>query len=1057
VTIELALLSRATCRGEEITRPRMRSLFAVLADELRVGGSTSRLVEALWPEEQPANPAKALQVLVSHARARFGSDIIASTPVGYRLGLAAEQVDSSAVALRAAESARYARAGDHAAALEHAEAGLALWGGPASWDAAGDDPLSALRAACASPYRSLARARALALARLGRSAEAVEPLAETAREFPRDEEVLVELLRCESATVGPAVALARYDRYRRALRDELGSDPGPALQDLYRELLAHDAPPVRRGVPHEPNALLGRDDDIVALAQLLRSSRVTSIIGAGGLGKTRLAHTLSRRAEQRVVHFVELAGVADDDGVAHQVASALDIGESGFGPAGRVAVPKDALAGIASALGGGPALLVLDNCEHVVRGAAELVRVLVATCPDLRVLTTSRAPLGLSSESAYLLPELSLPTAVELFTQRAKAARSDVDLPAAAVAALCGHLDGLPLAVELAAARVRVMSVAEIARGLDDRFTLLRGGPRDAPARHRTLAAVIEWSWELLDAAGQAAMRALSIFPGGFTAAAARHVLGGDALAVVEQLVDQSLLKATDTEAGVRFRMLETVREFSTARRDHRETARVTGRFLAWVREFGAAHHGSVFGPDLVAAVTRIRAEQDNLVQALRLGIAAADGATVAAATAVLGGLWSVEANFARLPTLTGEPARLLSHFRPPPDAVEVTRTAAMLTAMSAYIVGGTGAARSLFTLHRLPPATPDTVPTATAVVLLAVTGPNPSALPELCDSDEPLVAGIANAIASYALENVNDLDGALAAARRMLAVFADREMPSVRASAESRVGELYLRVGRGEEARRHLGASLTMVTEIGAWTSAVRVRWAMVLADLQRGAVDEAERGLESALRDGGDETMGIPLFDLAVHAEILLARGDVDAGLAQWRRVAARLRDIEHAGGDQPGLVLWVREAYSVTVVAHAQHGRLDLVDEIARELPATLAAMLTDSLATSTAMFTDLPICGVLLLAVAVREIDRGRRAGDAAVTRSAVRMIALAECFCYTRGLQPTMSAERVRALAEHADGPAYADAVSSYAGLDQEGLRAAALASLRGPVSEPGRA
>src|SRR4029453_16418031 len=220
----------------------------------------------------------------------------------------------------------------------------------------------------------------------------------------------------------------------------------------------------------------------------------------------------------------------------------------------------------------GPALLVLDNCEHVLRGAAELVRALVSMTRDLRVLTTSRAPLGLSSESVYLLPQLSLPIAVELFQQRAGGARPGADLPAEVVEDVCRHLDGLPLAVELAAARVRVMPVAEIARRLEDRFGLLRGGARDAPERHQTLQAVVDWSWNLLHPAGQAARRAVSVFPAGFTADAAVRVLGHGGASgvapVLEELVDQSLLQVADTPAGARFRMLETVREFSTAQRE---------------------------------------------------------------------------------------------------------------------------------------------------------------------------------------------------------------------------------------------------------------------------------------------------------------------------------------------------------------------------------------------------------------------------------------------------------------------------------------------------------
>ena len=586
------------------------------------------------------------------------------------------------------------------------------------------DPLSALRAERASAYRSLLRARALALSRLGRRAEAIEPLSELIREHPRDEEVLAELLRCEAAALGPSAALARYDAYRRALRDELGSDPGAALQTVHQQLLRGDPPVVRHGIPHEPNPLLGRDDDIAAVANLMRTSRVTSIVGAGGLGKTRLAHALGRQAEQRVVHFVPLAGVRTDGDVVGEVASVLGVGEPARSPVGRPAIPTDVLTGIVNALGPGPALLVLDNCEHVVNGAAELVHALVSMSKDLRVLTTSRAPLGLSSESVYLLPELSLPTAVELFNQRARAARPGVALPTDVVQEVCAHLDGLPLAVELAAARVRVMSVADIARHLDDRFALLRGGARDAPRRHHTLHAVIDWSWNLLEPAGQSAMRALSVFPAGFTAEAARHLLGhDDAAQVLEQLVGQSLLKVSDTSSGTRFRMLETVREFSTTRREEAgETDSVTDRFLAWARDFGVAHHESVFGTDLVSSVERIRAEQDNLMQALRHGLDRRDGATVAATSAVLRGLWAVDSNQARMAPLADDAAWVLSHYRPEPELVETTRTAAVLATVDAFFIRGAWAMRSLVTLRRLPPAPPDTLTRAMEIVLRALT-----------------------------------------------------------------------------------------------------------------------------------------------------------------------------------------------------------------------------------------------------------------------------------------------------------------------------------------------
>ncbi|HEY6596643.1 MAG TPA: hypothetical protein VI011_21445, partial [Asanoa sp.] len=340
---------------------------------------------------------------------------------------------------------------------------------------------------------------------------------------------------------------------------------------------------------------------------------------------------------------------------------------------------------------------------------AELVRVLVAMSADLRVLTTSRAPLELSSESVYLLPELGLETAVELFGQRARAARRGVDLPAGAVEEVCRHLDGLPLAVELAAARVRVMSVAEIARRLDDRFALLRGGLRDAPERHHTLRAVVDWSWNLLAPSGQGAMRALSIFPGGFTADAAQRVFGDDLTAdVLEDLVGQSLLKVVETPSGTRFRMLETVREFSAAQREATgETDRVTGALLVWARDFGRTRYHTLFDTDPFPAAAVVRAEQDNLTLALRLALARDDAATVAATSAALAALWTVETNYPRLVTLAAQTEPTLSHFRPPPDLTGAVRAAATLYALNSFMIQGPRAMRSVVILRRLPPDRP--------------------------------------------------------------------------------------------------------------------------------------------------------------------------------------------------------------------------------------------------------------------------------------------------------------------------------------------------------------
>ncbi len=1079
--VELVLLRRVTFRGREIAGVRLGGLLALLAEDLRAGCSTAKLVDGLWPDSQPEHPTRALQVLVSRARAQLGADVIASTPTGYRLTLREEQVDAAAVLACTSAAARYARSGDHAGVLTQVDAGLALWDAAPSGQAEYGDPVAELRAARASTYRTLVRARALALARLGRHAEAAEALRELIRENPRDEEVLAQLLLCEAATLGPSAALARYDAYRRGLREQLGSDPGPQLQRVHQQLLERERPVVRRGVLHEPNTLLGRDGDVAAVIELLRTSRVVSIIGAGGLGKTRMAHAVAREAQQRVVHLVALAAVSTDADVVGEVASVLGVGERGRAPVGQRAAAADAVTGIIAALGPGPALLVLDNCEHVVRGVTELVRDLVARSEDVRVLTTSRAPLGLSSESVYPLPQLSPATSAELFRQRANAARPGVELPADVVRELCGRLDGLPLAVELAAARVRVMSVAEIARRLDDRFTLLRGAAPDAPERHRTLHAVIDWSWNLLAADGQAAMRALSIFPGGFTSDAAQHLLGADdvdVLQVLEHLVGQSLLQAADAGSGTRFRMLETVREFGAARRrEAGEDDRVTSRFLAWARDFGLAHHESLFGPDLVTSAARTRDEQENLLLALRLGLEREDGASVAAACAVLGGLWMFEADFARMASLTGQSAGPLSHMRPEPGFVEVARTAAVLAAVSALILQQPAAARALVTLRRLPPAPPDAPARATAVVLATLAearGEQLPALQLLCESDEPLLAAMANTVAGFVWQSVNDPDSALKAARRTLAALEGyhRQFPWFRVVTHSRIGELCLELGRGDEAHEHFAATLAALDELPGLnafetgSSAARVRSAMVLANLQRNAIDEAEQWLELTLREDGGEGAGLPMFDAAARAEILLARGETEDGLRLWRQAADALRDpgSRARGGELSQTRLWTLEVEAMAVIAHARHGRLALVGALAGRLPRAASQLIADTVGGSPMSYEDFPICGTMLLALAVLDLDRGRRTGDASATGSGARMVALAERFRFNRGFQPTMSAAGIRRLAEQADRPAYTEAVSAYAGLDADGLRAAASAAVRardqfteplaGPLTEP---
>ncbi|MFI0779533.1 ATP-binding protein [Streptomyces sp. NPDC021212] len=1036
MTIDLTLLPRVAYRGREVTAPRLRALLALLAGDLRTGCGTERLVSGLWPDALPERPGKAVQVLVSRARAQLGADVIASTPTGYRLALAEAQVDSSALLLHAAASADRARAGDHAGSLCAAEAGLALWEGTPDGAGDTDDPVAALRAERAPVRGALVRARALALARLGRHAEAAVPLAAAAAERPRDEEVLAELLRCEAATAGPSAALTRYEAYRRELRDQLGTDPGAGLQAVQRELLRGEAPAGGHGVPHEPNPLLGRDEDIAEVRRLLRASRAVTVVGPGGLGKTRLAHAVSRRAEQRVVYFVPLAGVTADEDVAREVASALGAGEGRHGALSGLA-SADPVAGILGVLGSGPALLVLDNCEHIVGGAAGLVQALVSSSKDLRVLATSRAPLGLTSEVVYALPELGLDTSVELFAQRARAARPGVELPPHAVAELCRHLDGLPLAVELAAARVRVLSVPEIARRLGDRFALLRGGARDAPERHRTLHAVVEWSWNLLAEDARAALRTLSVFPGGFSGEAAERVLGEEALLLLEQLAGQSLLTVADTPLGVRFRMLETVREFSAARcAEAGGEEEAVGRFLVWARDFGVAYQDVLFGPEPLADRERIKTEQDNLVAALRHALARTDGPATAAVTAVLAALWSTDSDFPRLAVLAADTGPPLSHYHPEPEYVEVARAAAVLCTAALFMNFGPHVVRHLVTLRRLPPAPPDTLLRATSVVLSAVPEmlpPHYDVLRKLCDSEQPLVVGIAECVATYVWEYEHDFDRALASARRMIAALAPIENHSLRVMAHSRLSELCLKLGEGEAAYGHLRTALETLRRLGGEHDYIGIRWGLALACLQRGDPDEAEYWLRQAEGDSARPQDAFYSPDLGVRAEIALARGLPEAGLGLWRRAVERMREAGSPYGGDLWVDQWALQIRSAAVTAHAQAGRPDLVAESADRLRTLFSGPSCPPV--------ELPVLGTVLHALGMAWLATG----DA----GAVRLIALAERLRVLRDFQPTMSEARARRAAEEADGTAYADAVSEYAALGRDELREAARALISG--------
>ena len=483
MTVALTLLGDVRWRGAPVAGERSQALLAALA---AAGGRpvrAERLIDLVWGDEAPANATKGLQVLISRTRTACGADVILRDAAGYRLGVDAAEVDSARLAALVRDAAvALDDDADHAATL--ARDALALADGLPAPDDDEAGPLTELRRDATGDLAAARVILAQASSRTGAHAEALPGLEAAHAERADDEALLADLLRSEAAVRGPGAALERYEAYRQDLLERLGTNPGERLRRAHRDLLALDRP-VRSGVRYDATSLRGRDQDVARLRALLTEARVVSIIGPGGLGKTRLAHVLARDAAQPVVHVVELVGVTAAEDVVGEVGSVLGVRDSVS--ARRALTPEQLLdlrGRIAQRLGQGPGLLVLDNCEHLVRPVAELVAFLISTTADLRVLTTSRAPLEIAAEHVYLLGELEPADAAALFRDRALAARPQAELPEALVRSIVTRLDGLPLAIELAAAKVRAMAVEEIDRRLEDRFALLRGGDRAASGFH---------------------------------------------------------------------------------------------------------------------------------------------------------------------------------------------------------------------------------------------------------------------------------------------------------------------------------------------------------------------------------------------------------------------------------------------------------------------------------------------------------------------------------------------------------------------------------------------
>lgn len=710
---------------------RLRALLTVLA--LRAGRSVPAglLTEEVWAGDLPADAPGALQALVGRLRRTLGADAIRSAEGGYRLAVVPDDVDLHRFERLTGDGTRALADGDPAKAAVLLDDALALWHGPALADL----PDRAAEAARWEVRRlDAASARHTAALALGHAGQSLPELTALCDAHPLDEPLQALRLRALRDAGRTAQALAAYDEVRRLLADRLGADPGPELRTLHAELLSPQAPrapqlpqaqeapaspaaaeaPVRPEGQQGPEGLegravrsargaragaspplgnlrarltsfVGREDDIAAIRGDLASARLVTLLGPGGAGKTRLSQEAAEAVRDTAadgVWLAELAPVADPDAVAQTVLTAVGARETvlyGAGAEELRAVAErrgDPVERLVEHCARRRMLIVLDNCEHVVEAAARLVEELLARCPGVTVLATSREPLGVPGEVLRPLDPLPEPAALRLLADRGAAARPGfrVEDDPEACAEICRRLDGLPLAVELAAARLRMLTPRQIADRLDDRFRLLTSGSRTVLPRQQTLRAVVDWSWDLLDEDERAVLARLSVFARGCDLAAVEAVCAPPAppgpapsagagphrvhgfgtphasrgprspLDSLASLVDKSLVVAAPAPGGgMRYRLLETVAEYAGERLDESGRRAAAERaHLTYYRELARTTEPLLRGSGQRAAVDRFQLEYENLRTALRRAVDARDEQEALSLTLSLAWYWQM-------------------------------------------------------------------------------------------------------------------------------------------------------------------------------------------------------------------------------------------------------------------------------------------------------------------------------------------------------------------------------------------------------------------------------
>jgi predicted ATPase/DNA-binding SARP family transcriptional activator len=631
----------------DVPGARLRALLTALALEPRRVVPKATLVDWIWGEHPPSDAANALQRLVSRLRKALPDGLIEGQPDGYRLMVEPGAVD----AVRFERLVGQARGDEDPRRVQRLREALALWRGAAMQDVGLQES-----AAFDAAVTRLERLRLAAMedrfdaeVSLGHGGELVTELTDLVAANPVRERLVAALMRALVATGRDTEALRVYQSTREALADELGVDPSPELSALHVALLRGELgrreENPKTNLRAELTSFVGRDADVAAVRELIAEHRLTTLIGPGGAGKTRLATETARTLLGDLpdgAWLVELAAIGAGGDVAQATLAGLGLRDSLLGGAANADLTERLIAAIRER----EALLILDNCEHVIESAAAFADRVLGACQRLRILATSREPLGITGEALWLAEPLALPAgdaspgeiesapAVRLLRDRAGAVRRDLVVDARTLATMvrvCRALDGMPLAIELAAARLRTMSLDQLASRLDDRFRLLTGGSRTALPRHRTLRGVVDWSWELLTDAERMVLRRLSVFSGGAGLEAAERVCAGDVvepeqvLDLLTALTEKSLLLAED-DGAPRYRMIGTIKEYAEFRlTESGESDLARQAHLAYFTELAEAAEPHLRRAEQLEWLATLEAEHDNIGAAMRGALAAGD------------------------------------------------------------------------------------------------------------------------------------------------------------------------------------------------------------------------------------------------------------------------------------------------------------------------------------------------------------------------------------------------------------------------------------------------